>query len=606
MSKIYIPTSSLNFNNIISTESISPMSFYKNRKFGYKRFYNVKPNPFQSILLGYNKIPEFTINDTDLDDYPLIIEISEDMLEPNSYTKVKCNEIEIYKITNTIYFNPKKTRFYFFSEKEKKICLLKVAPSIETKLIPLYQRNVKTISLDNVFTFNNTILKSLSEITTNKITNDLYINRLKGFNYCYHLGIIYTKIKNKKNLEEYHIKKMEELIKYIDDYGFNYIESNKIYQHLIDTNERYKNFDAIFIMDLNNNKITNFKDSILDKDNNEIYRNIINDLIAYPIYDTQSFLDEKVELALKMGGNFKELYNQKWDGSKEQTYINSLLDNLESYTPFNLKDTDNEILKSISLLILKGDDIEKLFNALKQNKIKDYRIAFGLWGALFGFSAIPKTLSNILFEEKTKDIIDTQSMLKEMYKKIHNFNIQEDIEIDFIKEKVIEKNEYNKKVHQQNSKEVLECPNCNTKMIKKSVKQGKFQGHEFFGCKNYPECIGKRDLNGNALDNNFKLINQSSLEKYIIQPVRNLLNTSLTQEEIRDEIYQYLKNNGEVRLESKRLKISNIMEYLNSQQIKVPNTKRKFSNKEVKFLIQNNMKFEIIGKSPEYLHIKEN
>lgn len=80
MDKFYIPISSLNFNNIIATESISSKSFYQNRKFGYKRFYNVKPNPFEDILLGYSKIPNFHIDDTDLDDYPLVIEVSTDLL----------------------------------------------------------------------------------------------------------------------------------------------------------------------------------------------------------------------------------------------------------------------------------------------------------------------------------------------------------------------------------------------------------------------------------------------------------------------------------------------------------------------------------------------
>ena len=34
MEKIYIPTTTLNFNNILSTESISPAIFYEKRGFG--------------------------------------------------------------------------------------------------------------------------------------------------------------------------------------------------------------------------------------------------------------------------------------------------------------------------------------------------------------------------------------------------------------------------------------------------------------------------------------------------------------------------------------------------------------------------------------------
>jgi hypothetical protein len=38
----------------------------------------------------------------------------------------------------------------------------------------------------------------------------------------------------------------------------------------------------------------------------------------------------------------------------------------------------------------------------------------------------------------------------------------------------------------------------------------------------------------------------------------------------------------------------------------VPNTKRKFDNKGIKDLVKDDSRFEVTGKSPEYLQIKEN
>jgi len=478
MDKLYIPISSLNFNNIIATESISPKSFYQNRKFGYKRFYSVNPNPFEDILLGYSKIPNFSIDDKDLDDYPLVIEVSTDLLPQNEYTKEQKNDIVIYKVFNTIYFDPTKTKFYFSSEKEKDICLIKVAPSIETKLMPIYQNNIKIIDKNNTFLWNENILKDISGTQKHTIDNDLYINRLKGFYYCYYLGILLTKIKNKNLVKEYPKKEIEKLLLSANNNGLSdkFIEDmEKSLKNLRTANDRYKKFNADFIININNYKITNFQDDILNKENNEIYRNIINDLVMYPIYNIQSFLDEKVDLVLKMGENFKESFNIKWNGSQEQSYINGLLDNLEKYQPFDLKDTDNEILKAISLFVLKGDDIEKLYNALQKENIKDYRLAFGLWGALFGFSAIPKTISNILFKETTKDMLDINEFLKDMYQKIHNFDIQENIKIEFIQEKVSnnqieqKQNLQQNKFHNptQNPNEVPKCPKCGANMILK-------------------------------------------------------------------------------------------------------------------------------------------
>ena len=73
--KLYIPTSTLNFNNIMSSESISPAEFYSVRGFGYKRFEKVEPNNLNNRIILYNKYPVFDINDNELENYPMIIEI---------------------------------------------------------------------------------------------------------------------------------------------------------------------------------------------------------------------------------------------------------------------------------------------------------------------------------------------------------------------------------------------------------------------------------------------------------------------------------------------------------------------------------------------------
>lgn len=536
MDKIYIPMSSLNFNNIITTESISPKSFYQNRKFGYKRFYNVKPNPFENILLGYSKLPNFSIEDIDLDNYPIVIEISVDLLPEGQYKKEREESIEIYKIFNTIYFHPAKTKFYFFSEKEKNICLIKLDPSIETKLLPIYYHNIKIIDTNNIYHWNENILRDIVDEQKDITDNDLYINRLKGFYYCYYLGTVLTKIKNQNLSKEYPIEEIKKLLlsakenglsdKFIEDFGKSFNNSQK-------ANEKYKKFNTHFIIDINNYKIINFQDNILDKDNNEIYRNIINDLITYPIYNTQSFLDEKFNLVLKIGENFKEIFSSKWEGSREQYYINSLLDNLENYQPFDFKNIENEILKAISLFIFKGDDIEKLYNALQKENIKDYRLAFGLWGALFGFSALPKTISNVLFEEKTQNFTNIQDFLKDIYQKIHNFNIQESIKIDFIKEKIfnsqikkqnLQKNKFHHQI--QSSNEIPKCPICGADMVLKKPKPNDRWKKPFYGCSNYKAtgCKGSRDLN--FKDNSSKVNRQQKSNHSII------------------DIYEEIKNNG--------------------------------------------------------------
>ena len=74
--KLYIATSTSNFNNILSTESISPAGFYSRRNFGYRNFKKVGPNACDGCIVLYDQIPKFAVENKDIDDYPLVIELS--------------------------------------------------------------------------------------------------------------------------------------------------------------------------------------------------------------------------------------------------------------------------------------------------------------------------------------------------------------------------------------------------------------------------------------------------------------------------------------------------------------------------------------------------
>lgn len=60
--RLYIPTSSLNADNILSCESIAPASECRRRKFGYSHF-DVLPElrTFANVTLAFSKIPTFRL-----------------------------------------------------------------------------------------------------------------------------------------------------------------------------------------------------------------------------------------------------------------------------------------------------------------------------------------------------------------------------------------------------------------------------------------------------------------------------------------------------------------------------------------------------------------
>jgi len=137
--KYYIPTSSLNFNNILSTESISPKAMYKKRGYGYSRWFTVEENNIEHTTLLFDTLCVFDRPISDIEDHAMLIEIISD----DDFPKLPNG---VYYTDKTIYLNPWQTRFIFFSDKVKRTVMSMSDSSLETKLVRLYQRKMVVLS----------------------------------------------------------------------------------------------------------------------------------------------------------------------------------------------------------------------------------------------------------------------------------------------------------------------------------------------------------------------------------------------------------------------------------------------------------------------------
>ena len=128
MRTIYIPTTTLNFNNIMSSESISPKAFYSMREYGYKTWHNVDENPLDNSMLLYEEMPVVNREISDYDDYPMVIAVtvSEEVFDDFSITNIP----GVLQYEKTIYLNPTNTTIFFDSEEHKRIALSKSESSL--------------------------------------------------------------------------------------------------------------------------------------------------------------------------------------------------------------------------------------------------------------------------------------------------------------------------------------------------------------------------------------------------------------------------------------------------------------------------------------------
>lgn len=194
--KLYIPTTTLNFDNILSSESISPKSFYSNRGFGFGRWFEVAENDNSNVILLYDKLMGFSRPASDAEDHPLLIEVT-----LNERLKSLINKVDegVYSCTETIYIDLWNTRFIFQSEREKQITLSLSDSSLETKVTRLYSKRMFVENLQGQYSLPQ-VIEVKEVINTSAIEYDIVINKFKGLLYGYYIGAILSA--SKSNIEQ--------------------------------------------------------------------------------------------------------------------------------------------------------------------------------------------------------------------------------------------------------------------------------------------------------------------------------------------------------------------------------------------------------------------
>lgn len=179
--KYYIPTSSLNLDNILQAECISPESFYAQRLSGYRYFEQLdKLRPFRQIIL-FNSPISFTINDPDRYNYPVLIEF-EGTNQDQDFISV---EESFYLCNHTIQITPSNCRIFFFSESAYNLTIVNTKSN---KTIKYFEKYLVYPS----FPFRNVYeLKISTNIPSIElgINDETFNDKAKGALYAWMLGL---------------------------------------------------------------------------------------------------------------------------------------------------------------------------------------------------------------------------------------------------------------------------------------------------------------------------------------------------------------------------------------------------------------------------------
>ena len=186
---LYIPTCSQNFNNIMSSESISPAGFYERRNFGMKRFLRVEANKLNDRIALYQDIPEFNIPSTDEDNFPIYIRIDTSCYDEELFYE---SGVEgIYYSDQTIHITPYSCSFFLFSNADFRVVYSAQQRSLNTKMTRLYAKAFYPIKESLVVKkYDYTRLKNSEKDISEYIAKDRKINKLRGFYFAYLIGLM--------------------------------------------------------------------------------------------------------------------------------------------------------------------------------------------------------------------------------------------------------------------------------------------------------------------------------------------------------------------------------------------------------------------------------
>lgn len=483
--KYYIPTSSLNFNNILSTESLSPKAFYDKRGFGYSRWFTVEENCLEHITLLYGTPHMFERPMSDIEDHPMLLEIDTDETFPQLAE-------DIFYTDRTIYLNPWQTKFIFFNERDRTTAMSLSDSSLETKLVRLYQRKIYVHQFEGTYPIVQ-VPSSLSVGDINKYVEDDYIiNKMKGLLYGYYIGANFSSTKESvqkldtlreiqnifssvlssydRNPSNIQRDRLNQLFDYLDSlqpiyidlekeignkqlvdrifsifrrhgYIFTSIDRTKLIYGLQSDGENnqsvaWVNREISYAKTLMESYVVN-----LDPDEGEIIISSKDKVVA------QKAITDSLLASLFLTWTNDVLCSKSFNGK-----INSIKEGLSDEITKSAKNVigvewdnspvrtylnqlrrhvrgeefnqiwDNGLLSSISAVLIKGDEWEQLLKFMQSKGMYDYRIAFAFYGVLHGFANLTRDFTDLILN---KDSNYVSKVYREMYGQLFEKSIPE-------------------------------------------------------------------------------------------------------------------------------------------------------------------------------------
>lgn len=431
--KLYFPTTSLNFNDIFATESLSPKKYYSLRKYGTRRHFSTELSFDDSYVFLFKKIPYFDLlkqSNSTLDEYPMILEIDVNF-ENNKILKIS---EEIYAINETIYFNIFNLNVLFLSNEHINKVLKKSSLIIETKNVYKYRNCFKVLEFNNFTKINRPVSLNLPTYNIhNKLKNDQLFNSIKGLFYGFYYKRYSSPNENTILLKEIayglndilmRSEKLTEEAEVINDILL--LAKKQIKKQYSNSRKVKSNIDVKKIFEYKVDEGIYFLENIfrgnLEK---ELFEKIIN----YFIYNSKQKVghletteintivnDVKrlIELDKKIINNYYKDINLIYDRFIKNDY------------EVDIKHINSIVLQNLYTFLLKYNNVDELKKYISIKALDSEYILYSFMGSFIGYSGLDREVTENLFRSDDFDLIkDIDCYLNEIRVSIVNSNFKE-------------------------------------------------------------------------------------------------------------------------------------------------------------------------------------
>lgn len=423
--RYYIPTTILNLGNLLSSDSISPGSFYENRGFGNPHWYNVEENNMPNVLLLYKHPFRFDRPKSEIEDYPVLIAIesSEEFIFVND---------EVVACDHTIYFDWN-TEFIFFCQADKVSALSLLTIGISTKMTILYKEKRMKVE-ENLPTkkYQWNLIKY--DLNRKALSEEYILNKLQGLIYGYYIGALLTttpqNVGSLSTLRDAYDALASELSMFLGESQKKDVlevvkiskkcilsEVNKV-EKIIESTHRPLPVSSNEIL-IEKGKVINISNKIIIQESDrKLFLEWINNILTKNKWGDHvnsiksSLADELTDEAIKV-------WEDSWMTSGTRAFLNDLRHHLAGESFHH--EWNNGLLSSLAAFLINGDNWENMLLFMQKKGIYDYRLAFALWGTFVGFADMPRTFTDYIFKQEKMYIKD---FYDEVYFQIHGIRIE--------------------------------------------------------------------------------------------------------------------------------------------------------------------------------------